>query len=44
MKLFAMSRLRGSEWCATGKVTQSVPKDFPTADMVSLRPNYQPEE
>ncbi len=44
MKLFAMSRLRGAEWCATGKVTQPVPKDFPTAEKVSLRPNYQPEE
>ncbi len=35
--------LRGSEWCATGKVTQAVPKDFPTAEQVSLRPNYQQE-
>lgn len=34
--------LRGSEWCATGKVSQAVPKDFPTADKVSLRPNYRP--
>ena len=32
--------LRGSEWCAKGKVTQKVPKDFPTADNVSLRSNY----
>ena len=32
--------LRGSEWCATGNVTQAVPKDFPTADAVSLRMNY----
>lgn len=32
--------LRGSEWCATGKVTQAVPKDFPTANEVSLRLNY----
>ena len=32
--------LRGSEWCATGKVTQVVPKDFPTADSISLRMNY----
>ena len=29
---------RGTEWAATGKVTQKVPKDFPTADKVSLRP------
>lgn len=34
--------LRGSEWCATGKVSQAVPDDFPTADRVSLRPNYRP--
>lgn len=32
--------LRGSEWCATGKVTQAVPKDFPTAKAVSFRLNY----
>ena len=34
--------LRGSEWCATGKVKQAVPKDFPTAEEVSLRPKYRP--
>jgi hypothetical protein len=28
---------RGTEWAATGKVTQKVPKDFPTADTVSYR-------
>jgi type 1 glutamine amidotransferase len=28
---------RGTEWAATGKVTQAVPADFPTATMVSLR-------
>ena len=28
---------RGTEWAATGKVTQKVPADFPTADKVSLR-------
>jgi type 1 glutamine amidotransferase len=28
---------RGVEWAATGKVTQKVPSDFPTADAVSLR-------
>ena len=28
---------RGAEWAATGKVTQKVPKDFPTADKVSVR-------
>ena len=36
--------LRGSEWCAKGKVTQKVPKDFPTADNVSLRLNYCPNK
>ncbi len=29
---------RGTEWAATGKVTQKVPADFPKADKVSLRP------
>lgn len=28
---------RGTEWAATGKVTQKVPEDFPTTDKVSLR-------
>jgi uncharacterized protein len=28
---------RGTEWAATGRVTQKVPKDFPTADTVSYR-------
>jgi hypothetical protein len=28
---------RGAEWAATGKVTQKVPKTFPTADTVSYR-------
>jgi len=28
---------RGSEWAATGKVTQSVPSDFPTATKTSSR-------
>ena len=34
--------LRGSEWCATGKVSQPVPSDFPTEDKASLRLNYRP--
>jgi hypothetical protein len=29
--------LRGAEWAATGKVTQKVPADFPTAEKVSKR-------
>ena len=28
---------RGAEWAATGRVTQKVPKNFPTADSVSYR-------
>jgi TolB protein len=28
---------RGTEWAATGKVTQKVPTGFPTADTVSIR-------
>ena len=28
---------RGTEWAATGKVTQKVPADFPSADAVSVR-------
>jgi type 1 glutamine amidotransferase len=42
---FAMSSVdwvvtfqRGTEWAATGKVTQKVPADFPTAHSVSYRP------
>lgn len=33
--------LRGSEWAATGKVTQEVPIDFPTEESISLRPDYR---
>jgi type 1 glutamine amidotransferase len=28
---------RGTEWAATGKVTQKVPADFPSAGAVSVR-------
>ncbi|MBR4756348.1 MAG: ThuA domain-containing protein [Bacteroidales bacterium] len=35
--------LRGAEWCATGKVTQKVPSDFPTETAISLRPDYREE-
>ncbi len=34
---FIVSMQRGTEWAATGKVTQAVPRDFPTAAAVSLR-------
>ena len=33
--------LRAAEWCARGRVTQPVPADFPTAERVSLRPEYR---
>jgi len=38
---FQVMMLRGSEWAATGKVTQKVPADFPTAETVSMRPDYK---
>ncbi len=34
---FITSMLRGAEWAATGKVTQTVPEDFPTAKKSSSR-------
>jgi type 1 glutamine amidotransferase len=34
---FIVTLARGAEWAATGKVTQKVPADFPTADKVSTR-------
>jgi type 1 glutamine amidotransferase len=34
---FATTFQRGTEWAATGKVTQKVPADFPTAGQVSVR-------
>ena len=33
--------LRGAEWAATGEVTQSLPADFPTDKLVSLRKEYR---
>jgi len=35
---FITTLQRGTEWAATGKVTQKVPEDFPTEAKVSLRP------
>ena len=35
---FQTTFARGVEWAATGKVTQEVPKDFPTPTKVSVRP------
>ncbi len=37
---FIVTLQRGAEWAATGKVTQKVPEDFPTADKVSVRSGY----
>jgi len=37
---FIVTLQRGAEWAATGKVTQAVPFDFPTAAGTVLRPDY----
>ncbi|UCE99737.1 MAG: ThuA domain-containing protein, partial [Planctomycetota bacterium] len=34
---FIVTFQRGAEWAATGKVTQKVPEDFPTATEISVR-------
>ncbi len=34
---FVATLQRGTEWAATGRVTQKVPADFPTAEKVSVR-------
>lgn len=34
---FATTFQRGTEWAATGRVTQKIPADFPTADKPSVR-------
>lgn len=34
---FIVTFQRGTEWAATGKVTQKVPQDFPTAEKESVR-------
>jgi uncharacterized protein len=34
---FIVTLQRGTEWAATGKVTQKVPADFPTAEKISTR-------
>jgi HEAT repeat protein/type 1 glutamine amidotransferase len=39
---FIVTFQRGAEWAATGKVTQKVPEDFPTADEVRRWRNYRP--
>jgi type 1 glutamine amidotransferase len=35
---FRATFARGCEWAATGKVTQKVPDDFPSAEKMSVRP------
>jgi hypothetical protein len=35
---FIVTFLRGSEWAATGKVTQKIPQDFPAAEKATSRP------
>ena len=37
---FVVTFQRGTEWAATGKVTQKVPPSFPTADSVSYRTDF----
>jgi type 1 glutamine amidotransferase len=39
---FITTYQRGTEWAATGKVTQKVPPDFPTAEKTSTRAAYNP--
>ncbi|MBV9745904.1 MAG: ThuA domain-containing protein [Acidobacteriia bacterium] len=39
---FITTYQRGTEWAATGAVTQKVPSDFPSADKPSTRPEYDP--
>jgi type 1 glutamine amidotransferase len=39
---FIATLQRGTEWAATGKVSQKVRADFPTADKPSTRPEYNP--
>jgi type 1 glutamine amidotransferase len=37
---FQVTLLRGSEWAATGQVTQKVPKDFPREGVITLRKEF----
>jgi len=37
---FVVTFQRGTQWAATGKVTQKVPPDFPTANSVSYRTDF----
>jgi len=39
---FVTTYQRGTEWAATGKVTQKAPADFPSADNPTSRKEYEP--
>jgi len=39
---FIVTLQRGTEWAASGNVTQAISGDFPMADKVSMRENYEP--
>lgn len=41
---FIITFQRGAEWAATGKVTQKIPEDFPSADKVSGRSYAKPKK
>ncbi len=41
---FIVTFQRGAEWAATGKVTQTIPKDFPTSTEVRRWPGYKPPQ
>lgn len=41
---FQVLLLRGAEWAATGKVTQKVPKDFPTEAKSTYRKDYKEQK
>ena len=41
---FIVTYQRGTEWAATGKVTQKAPADFPKADKTSTRAAYNPPD
>ncbi|MDR1259083.1 MAG: ThuA domain-containing protein [Tannerellaceae bacterium] len=38
---FQVTLLRGAEWAATGRVSQKIPKDFPTSTFITYRYDYK---
>ena len=38
---FQVTLLRGAEWAVTGRVTQKVPKDFPSKGVITLRKDFK---